>query len=87
MKEIISELDGLPELLSHFRVSDVAEGTGLHYMTVYKIANGKTKGPSHDAVQRILAWAHIQQSTISGILEREKSRPFSEVAMELIDNG
>lgn len=47
------ELDKIRERLTDRKLTVVAKRTGLHYNTVYRIANGSSKDPAYSVIKRL----------------------------------
>lgn len=46
-------LEEIRENLHDRKLTVVADCTGLHYNTVYRIANGKSKDPAYSVIKRL----------------------------------
>jgi len=49
----IAALEEIRERLHDRKLTVVAQHTGLHYNTIYRIANGTSKDPAYSVVKRL----------------------------------
>ena len=49
----IAALEEIRERLHDRKLTIVAQQTGLHYNTIYRIANGTSKDPAYSVVKRL----------------------------------
>jgi transcriptional regulator with XRE-family HTH domain len=49
----IAALEEIRERLHDRKLTVVAQSTGLHYNTVYRIANGSSKDPAYSVIKRL----------------------------------